>query len=140
MTSASLHASDGMHVLLIQDAWGLTPLHWAASRGHEACVAILLARQSDPTCTSQASLGTAGKTAADMASSAEYLGIAALLSEASLVQALCKAQTGRAPAMLMSLIGREHDISIRSRLGTQLPRRDFQLSESFNQCTPLACL
>lgn len=83
----------------------MTALHWAASRGHEACVAALLAKGSDPTCTSQASSGTAGKTAADMASSAGYLGIAAFLSEASLVQALCKAQTGKVPASLISLTG-----------------------------------
>lgn len=109
-----MHASGWMHILLIQDAWGLTALHWAASRGHEACVAVLLARGSDPTCTSQASLGTVGKTAADMASSAGYLGIAAFLSEASLVQALCNTQTGKVPATLMSLKGRKHYIN-RSR-------------------------
>lgn len=89
----------------MQDAWGLTALHWAASRGHEACVAALLAKGSDPTCTSQAPTGSVGKTAADMASSAGYLGIAAFLSEASLVQALCKAQTGKPPATLISLTG-----------------------------------
>lgn len=90
----------------LQDSWGLTALHWAASRGREACVAALLAKGSDPTCTSQACTGTAGKTAADMASSAGYLGIAAFLSEASLVQALCKAQTGKTPAPLNSLQGK----------------------------------
>lgn len=90
----------------LQDAWGLTALHWAASRGQEACVAALLAKGSDPTCTSQACTETAGKTAADMASSAGYLGVAAFLSEASLVQALCKAHTGKASASLISLRGK----------------------------------
>ena len=90
----------------MQDAQGLTALHWAASRGREACVAALLAKGSDPTCTSQATPGSAGQTAADMASSAGYLGIAAFLSEASLVQALCKAQTSKVPALLISLQGK----------------------------------
>ena len=48
-----------------------------------------------------------------MASSAGYLGIAAFLSEASLVQALCKAQTGKALTSLISLQGKhatqQHD-------------------------------
>ena len=94
-------------MLPVQDAWGLTALHWAASRGHEACVAALLAKGSDPTCTSHTPPGNPpGKTAADMASSAGYPGIAAFLAEASLVQALCKAQTGQVPSKLVTLTGK----------------------------------
>ena len=101
----SFAGSDCVCFSSLQDAWGLTALHWAASRGHEACVAALLAKGSDPTCTSEACSSSDGKTAADMASSAGYLGMAAFLSEASLVQAACKAQTGKGPASLISLQG-----------------------------------
>ena len=98
---------ESMCVPAVQDAWGLTALHWAASRGHEACVAALLAKGSDPTCTSHTPTGDPpGKTAADMASTAGHSGIAAFLAEASLMQALCKAQTGQVPSKLVTLIGK----------------------------------
>ena len=88
-----------------QDKSGLTALHWAASRGREACVAALLAKGADPTCLSHTFDSNLGCTAADMASSAGHTGIAAVLAEASLVHALSKAQTGRLPASTVSLLG-----------------------------------
>ncbi|KAL0048855.1 hypothetical protein WJX82_001004 [Trebouxia sp. C0006] len=87
----------------LQDKSGLTALHWAASRGREACVAALLAKGADPTCQSHTCDGNLGCTAAEMASSAGHIGIAAVLAEISLVQALSKAQTGRLPASTVSL-------------------------------------
>ncbi len=90
----------------MQDAWGLTALHWAASRGHEACVAALLSKGADPSCLSHTLDGTPGSTAADMASRAGHVGIAAFLSEVELVTALSKAQTGKAPSSLVCLLGK----------------------------------
>ncbi len=88
-----------------QDKSGLTALHWAASRGREACVAALLAKGADPTCLSHTCDGNLSCTAAEMASSAGHTGIAAVLAEISLVHALSKAQTGRLPAFTVSLLG-----------------------------------
>lgn len=90
--------------VLLQDKSGLTALHWAASRGHEACVAALLAKGADPTCLSHTCDSNLGCTAADMASSAGHPGIAAVLAEASLLHALSRAQTGRLPASTVSLL------------------------------------
>lgn len=91
---------------VLQDASGLTALHWAASRGREACVTSLLLKGSDPSCLTHTSDSNPGRTAADLASSAGHSGIAAFLSEASLVYALSKAQTGKPPASLVSLLGK----------------------------------
>ncbi|DBA68383.1 TPA: hypothetical protein ACH3X2_013687 [Trebouxia sp. C0005] len=88
----------------LQDKSGLTALHWAASRGREACVAALLAKGADPTCLSHTCDGNPGCTAAEMASSDGHSGIAAVLAEISLVHALSKAQTGRLPALTVSLL------------------------------------
>lgn len=90
----------------LQDGSGLTALHWAASRGHEACVAALLAKGADPSCLSHTLDGNPGSTAADMASRAGHAGIAAFLSEASLIDTLCKVQNGTAHTMHRSLLGR----------------------------------
>ena len=103
--------------MLVQDKSGLTALHWAASRGREACVAALLAKGADPTCLSHTCDSILGCTAAEMASSAGHTGIAAVLAEISLVHALSKAQTGRLPASTVSLLGKtsaESDASLMS--------------------------
>ena len=68
-------------------------------------MAALLAKGADPTCQSHTCDGNLGCTAAEMASSAGHIGIAAVLAEISLVQALSKAQTGRLPASTVSLSG-----------------------------------
>ncbi len=108
--------------MLVQDTSGLTALHWAASRGREACVAALLAKGADPTCQSHTCDGNLGYTAAELASSAGHTGIAAVLAEFALVHALSKAQTGRLPASTVSL------------LGETSPESDAQhLSESYIQ-------
>ena len=90
------------HVL--QDAWGLTALHWAASRGHEACVVALITKGSDPTCLTHSQASESG-TAADLAGSAGHAGIAAFLAEVLLVHVLAKAQTGKPPSESVSLLG-----------------------------------
>ena len=90
----------------LQDASGLTALHWAASRGREACVTSLLLKGSDPSCLTHTLDSNPGRTAADLASSAGHSGIAAFLSEASLVYALSTAPTGKPPASLVSLQGK----------------------------------
>ena len=74
----------------LQGCQGFTALHWAASRGHEACVAMLLARGADPNLQTHPPSGSSAATAADLASQAGHHGIAAFLSESSLVRGLTK--------------------------------------------------
>lgn len=91
---------------MLQDAWGLTALHWAATKSHEACVVALLAKGSDPSCMAHShSQGGNPGTAADLASSAGHVGMAAFLAEMLLLHVLAKAQTGDLPSQSVSLLG-----------------------------------
>lgn len=74
----------------VQGPEGYTALHWAASRGHEACVTSLLARGADPNSLTQPSTSSPASTAADLAGQAGHLGIAAFVAETSLVRGLSK--------------------------------------------------
>ena len=103
----------------LQDPWGLTPLHWAAAKGHEVClpcqqagfscldwddkyraddlclypqntIAVLLRYGANGNATSYTLGAVNGFTPADLASMHNHSGIAAYLSETHLAQGLSK--------------------------------------------------
>ncbi|KAK9820359.1 hypothetical protein WJX72_009412 [[Myrmecia] bisecta] len=76
--------------IALKDAWGYQPLHWAAARGQEATVAMLVARNAQPTAMTFPTESQPALTAADLASQNGHSGIAAYLAEVALNQSLQK--------------------------------------------------
>lgn len=74
----------------VQDAWGRAALHWAAQRGHERTVALLIVRDAIVDAKSFPTMKHAGKTAADLAAESGHFGIAAFLAELTVMQKLDK--------------------------------------------------
>lgn len=73
-----------------QDAWGYTPLHYAAARGKAEAVALLLAKQASTEAVTFVSETQPRLTPADSAAQAGHRGIAAFLSEEHLMQGVLK--------------------------------------------------
>lgn len=68
-------------LIFLQDSLGYSPLHWAAMRGKEATVAMLVAHGCQPGLLSYGSNMSPAATAAQMAAQHHCAGIAAFLSE-----------------------------------------------------------
>jgi ankyrin repeat protein len=75
---------------MLQDAWGQTALHWAAMRGHERTVALLLLRNADAVLTSFSTAKRPGRSSADLAAENGHAGIAAYVAEVLIMQRLAK--------------------------------------------------
>ena len=71
----------------------------------------LITKGSDPTCPTHSQTTESG-TAADLASSAGHVGIAAFLAEVLLVHALAKAQTCKPPSDCVSLLGIQQKLGL----------------------------
>jgi calmodulin-binding transcription activator len=77
-------------ICALQDAWGMTPLHWAAMRGHERTVALLIVRDASVDVLSLPTQKRSGRTAADLASQNGHPGMAAYLAELTVMEHLEK--------------------------------------------------
>ena len=74
----------------LQDAWGYTPLHWAAARGKAETVALLVARDANMEAMTYMTELHSRLTAADTAAGNGNRGIAAFLGEQQLQQSVLK--------------------------------------------------
>uniref|UniRef100_A0A061R9Y9 Cg-1-domain-containing protein n=1 Tax=Tetraselmis sp. GSL018 TaxID=582737 RepID=A0A061R9Y9_9CHLO len=110
----------------LRDPWGLTPLHWAAAKGHEDTIALLLRYGAQCNSVSYPLGAIGGFTPADLASMNNHNGIAAYLSEINLAQRLSRLQLSDERSVAMRKRNRNTAVDV-SQLNDASAEQEVQI-------------